>query len=201
MVGCDRESNSRSKSVPCLMHYERIRRGSPMFGRKKIATAPLAERLAKYRWKSPFGCWIWIGCKTRKGYGNITVNGGYMAAHRLAWTLAKGPIPKGQFVLHRCDHRDCIRPSHLFLGTGRDNMADMTKKDRQAKGERIARAKLTGQQVLEIRRRRAHGERTEDLAREFGMSFMGVYNAAVGLTWKHLPTIYEENVLRPRVRT
>jgi hypothetical protein len=39
-----------------------------------------------------------------------------------------GPIPPGLCVLHRCDVRPCINPDHLFLGTQKDNMADLAAK-------------------------------------------------------------------------
>jgi len=51
-------------------------------------------------------------------------------AHRLAWEEAKGPIPDGLFVLHRCDVRGCINVDHLFLGTAKDNTHDMMAKGR-----------------------------------------------------------------------
>jgi hypothetical protein len=55
---------------------------------------------------------------------------GYRRAHRVSYELANGPIPAGLCVLHHCDNRPCIRPSHLFLGTRRDNALDKTLKGR-----------------------------------------------------------------------
>lgn len=44
---------------------------------------------------------------------------------RVSWALEQGPIPDGKWVLHRCDNRRCVRPSHLFLGSSQDNVDDM----------------------------------------------------------------------------
>lgn len=41
-----------------------------------------------------------------------------------------GPIPKGMFVLHKCDVRACVKPDHLFIGTKKDNTRDMMSKGR-----------------------------------------------------------------------
>jgi len=87
----------------------------------------------------PNGCREWQGATTPKGYGVIgDGHGGTVRTHVLAWTLAKGPIPAGQKVLHHCDNPPCgeTEPTegypdgHLFLGTHADNMADMVAKGR-----------------------------------------------------------------------
>jgi hypothetical protein len=56
--------------------------------------------------------------------------GSVWKAHRVAWTLANGPIPAGMHVLHTCDNPPCCNPGHLWLGTQADNMADMARKGR-----------------------------------------------------------------------
>ena len=79
------------------------------------------------------GCWEWIGAKTRRvsGYGAIRdERGGRVLAHRFSYSYHIGEIPKGFLVLHRCDNPLCVNPSHLFIGTQRDNMEDMRKKER-----------------------------------------------------------------------
>jgi hypothetical protein len=70
------------------------------------------------------------------GYGQFNVSDKPPAkcrlAHRVSWLIAFGDIPDGLHVLHKCDNPKCVRPSHLFLGTVKDNMKDMWNKNRSA---------------------------------------------------------------------
>ena len=95
---------------------------------------PLIERLeSRLRQDSLTGCLIWTGTVDRRGYGKIGAGGRggkSLAAHRVAWEFANGPIPDGAWVLHRCDVPACCNPSHLFLGDSAANVADMVSKGR-----------------------------------------------------------------------
>ena len=82
------------------------------------------------------GCWVFRGAITESGYGRLWVNKKRWLAHRLAWTVANGPIPDALWVLHRCDVPTCVRPDHLFLGDHVANMVDMVSKGRAARGDR-----------------------------------------------------------------
>lgn len=78
------------------------------------------------------GCWLWTGERDANGYG-LTSKGKYAdRAHRLSYILSHGEITDGLWVLHRCDNPPCVRPDHLWLGTAKDNTADMIKKGRKA---------------------------------------------------------------------
>lgn len=94
--------------------------------------APTSERFWRYVKKTK-KCWLWIGTRQKPGYGRLGLPGGKRVeyAHRLSWIIHKGPIPVGLKVLHTCDNPPCVRPSHLFLGTHEDNVADMWAKGRQ----------------------------------------------------------------------
>lgn len=71
-----------------------------------------------------------------------------MITHRASYEVHIGPIPKGMFVLHKCDNRRCINPDHLFLGTAADNTKDMINKGRAYLDNSL---KLVDEQVVEIR--------------------------------------------------
>lgn len=68
-------------------------------------------------------CWLWTGGQ-HDGYGQLDYNGTHWRIHRLTYTLAKGPIPKGLVVRHTCHNRICCRPDHLIVGTQADNIQD-----------------------------------------------------------------------------
>jgi hypothetical protein len=125
------------------------------------------------------GCWEWTGARHRDGYGQVKIGGRVKKAHRVAWALANGPIPSGGCVLHSCDNRACVRPSHLFLGTHSDNMADMA-----AKGRAVSpTAKLTQEDVQLIKGRLAVGHRQVDIAHDFGVSQSQISHIRRGVNW------------------
>jgi hypothetical protein len=90
---------------------------------------PLAERFWAKVEKSET-CWLWRGPVGKNGYGSTCVNYRHIGAHRLAWELARGPITPATCVCHTCDTPLCVNPSHLFLGTQRDNIRDARLKGR-----------------------------------------------------------------------
>lgn len=117
------------------------------------------------------GCWLWTGYRQpNNGYGKFSMGGHLMMAHRAAYEIFVGDIPKGMLVLHSCHNPACVNPDHLRLGDQADNMQDKVDADRQHRGEQIVQSKLTGDQVLDIRRRYAAGGVTQyALADEYGV--------------------------------
>jgi hypothetical protein len=132
----------------------------------------------------PGGCHVWTASKeTRKGYGKFSNAGRTRKAHRVAWEIAKGEVPVGMMVCHRCDNPSCVNVGHLFLGTNADNLKDMAAKGRSLIGEANRNAKLTEDDVREII---ASSDRTCDLAKRFGISPQHMGAIRNGAAWKHL---------------
>lgn len=140
---------------------------------------PIEDRLWSRVAKSD-GCWEWQGAFHKTGYGIISRAGerGYWLTHRVAWEVTNGPISIGACVLHHCDNRRCVRPSHLYVGDKKDNARDREARHRRdVRGERNGRAKLSETQVVEIRTRYANGGVTQKcLAEKFGVSKSHVSN-------------------------
>ena len=126
------------------------------------------------------GCWEWNGYIRKDGYANFRVGDKKLNAHRVAYELFVGPIPDGMEIDHLCYNRKCVNPDHLFVGTQRDNMMDMDRKGRR----RWGRKKLTWEQVCEIRRRQAAGEKQVTLQREYGVSEDVILGIKKGRYWK-----------------
>ena len=120
----------------------------------------IQQRLDRSTIRDPkTGCILWTGCRNPNGYGKLAIAGRLWLAHRASWTAARGPIPAGLVVCHKCDVRTCINPKHLFLGTQADNMAD-----------RVAKLRRTTAPVPEARWRPEKSPeimRIEMLGREF----------------------------------
>jgi hypothetical protein len=81
----------------------------------------LTERIEAMSMPLPWsGCTVWLGA-TSNGYGITSIDGANRLAHRVSYELAKGPIPAGLEIDHKCKVRCCINPDHLEPVTGWEN--------------------------------------------------------------------------------
>lgn len=139
---------------------------------KSIGTLP--KRFAtKCSPRLPSGCIEWLAYRMPNGYGTIREagkNSRHLLAHRAAWQLAKGEIPAGMNVLHRCDNPSCVNVDHLFLGTQADNVSDMISKGRQPWKERTPWQKLDEADAIRIAELRADGYTQQKIADLFKVS-------------------------------
>jgi HNH endonuclease/CENP-B-like protein len=162
-----------------------------------------SERYAEVFWskvEKTATCWLWKGSKKsgKWPYGNVRYQGRIDVAHRVAWILTHGSIPKDIMVLHNCPGKDnpaCVNPDHLFLGTLKENTQDAIKKGkykeqhegcRERCGEKNPLAKLTTQQVIEARKRAAQGESYAAIARSLNVSDSNISRIVREETWQHV---------------
>lgn len=142
---------------------------------------------------TPTGCREWQGGRTKDGYGTtVDGKGGRTTAHRLVWLLLHPGEPEPPHVRHTCNNPPCCEPTHLLGGTVADNVHDtmrsgnFTAPGLLTRGSQRPNAKLNDQQVIDIRRRAAEGERQTDLAAEMGVAPSTVNNIVAGRQWRHL---------------
>ncbi|MFZ3166397.1 MAG: HNH endonuclease [Candidatus Methanoperedens sp.] len=133
-------------------------------------------------------CWEWKGYTTN-GYGRIHINGIPYLSHRVVWESIYGSIPLNMCVLHSCDNPKCCNPSHLFLGTVKDNNSDKENKGRgkHPVGEQHGRSKLTEKQVGEIRKLYSTKNYTQETIRKkYGISKGSIYYILKNREWVHI---------------
>lgn len=157
-------------------------------GRQGSKPEPIEPRFWSKVDKSTGDCWIWIGGKTRDGYGQIKFNGSTRRAHRVIWELTFGAIPPNTHVLHKCDNPSCVNINHLFLGTDRDNTIDKVSKGRTnpSQEEQHWKAKLNREQVRQIRLGKTQGYTGTELAAKYGVSKYAIYDIWKGKNWKNV---------------
>lgn len=165
---------------------------APVGQRLDNATCSAACRMRIHTDRSggPDACWPWLALRNRKGYGYVRYEGQMAIASRVAWILCHGPIPNGVQVMHRCDNPPCCNPSHLALGTNKDNSDDMMRKGRHRLrppfGEAHWCAKLSLADVAAIREQRTRGVPISQVAAAFGVSESTVSEVANGKRWRHV---------------
>ncbi len=141
-------------------------------------------------------CWNWTGAVRNGGYGSFSAlqpDGSWKPrlAHRISYQMEFGTFDESLLVCHTCDNRLCVRPDHLFLGTTQDNMDDMVQKRRQgprkAKGESHGMAKVTEDDVREIRKLYAEGILDQPtLAARYGVTQVAVSQIVLRKSWRHI---------------
>ena len=132
------------------------------------------------------GCWVWMGSTQVRGYGEIISNNRKHLAHRASYEAFVGKIPKGMYVCHACDNVACVNPNHLFLGTQKQNLQDMANKGRSTRGVKNPMAKLTEEQVKEIKQGFAVGKTDVELSMQFNISRSTIYGIRNRRLWSYI---------------
>jgi len=110
----------------CQKHYNKWYH----FNRKNLIKVdrPIKERIELLLSKilvEDSGCWTWLGCLDKGGYGVFCVTiAGFKKtyrAHRIVYETFKAKIPDGLVLDHLCRNRSCVNPEHLEPVTIKEN--------------------------------------------------------------------------------
>ena len=144
----------------------------------------LRNFLAKVDKQSPDICWNWLASSIPTGYGQVRLRPlGMFYAHRVVYFIEYGEDPGSKFVCHTCDNPACCNPAHLWLGTQRENLADMVVKGRGPSGVKNPMSILTEQDVVEILRSE---DTQKNLAIKYNVCPDCIKHIKSGKTWKHV---------------
>lgn len=184
---------NKSKECECcgIQIYKKTKDSARQWESKRFCSQRCNVRSRSYRpehirfWdrvKKSDGCWEWSGSKDNKGYGILSSykGGASIKAHRLSYEMANGEIPSGMVIRHKCDNPTCVNPSHLEIGTQKDNVRDMVARGRMNKKslENLDHSRaLSKEQVKEIEslkfvaaNGRGQGVMVKDIAKKYGVS-------------------------------
>jgi predicted XRE-type DNA-binding protein len=129
--------------------------------------------------------WLWTGTTQCGGYGRFTLGGVEYRVHKLVYSLA---IKVPEFmVLHHCNIRICFQPNCLYEGTHEDNMEDRRIDRRETRGEASPHAKLTEDNVREIRRLSSETRMSQkEIGALFGVGQSTISHIRQGIVWGHV---------------
>lgn len=143
----------------------------------------------KVRVGLPDECWPWMAGTYRNGlrYGRFKVDGRTWPAHRYAWVLSHGLVPKGLQICHHCDNPLCCNERHLFSGTAAENSQDRDRKGRRFPnaGSAYPLAKLTESDIPVVLAIRSLGLTLDQVAPLFGVSPAAISLLQSRKTWRH----------------
>ena len=135
-------------------------------------------------------CILWPYATDEGGYGKMIIGGKTVALHRHVCRLRHGE-PEGRLdAAHNCGVRNCINAAHIEWKTRADNCADRIGHGTENRGERHGSAKLTREDVRDIRRVMAakppgkHGATA--LARKYGIAPVTLHQIVRRRKWQWL---------------
>lgn len=172
------------------MHYKRLWKHGEDFDKSVYGEGDdrhIPERIERYSMPIPeSGCIVWTSTVGSNGYPFLEHRGKIIYLHKYVYKMINGPIPKGLWILHKCDVKSCINPNHLYAGTPTQNAQDRERRGRgnPPKGSEHVFSKLNDDIVRDVRN---SSESNYALGIKYGVARATIRNARNRKTWKHVP--------------
>jgi len=134
-------------------------------------------------------CWEWMAAKNPCGYGvmRYSTQVSLRQATHVAVELFRPDDIRPSInygIMHSCDNPGCVNPDHLKWGTPAENQLDKVIKNRQRKGESHPFAKLSLEQVEQIRSLCSEGKTQREVGELFNVSNQQVSRIINNKRWK-----------------
>lgn len=133
----------------CWPHYTRKNKNGT-FEISRSTSKDMRQFFANALVSETDECIIWPYGKDAAGYGLLTINGKQKPVNVHVCTALYGPA-NGRVSCHACHNKACCNPRHLRWGTHKDNAQDSIAVGNWQRGERNGHAKLTADDVAQIR--------------------------------------------------
>jgi hypothetical protein len=199
---CERPAYIKRRRL-CKMHYNRfLKHGDPLDpGRRRGDGSPAAFEAKVDRSGGPDACHLWQLSTDSGGYAMVYFGGELVRGHKVAWELVNGPVPPGVELDHECHnravvarecrsgpcpHRRCCNERHIKPKTRKQHAQDTPWSHPHPRGETHPKARLTEQQVREIRALQAAGVYQRVIAEQYGMSRPQIAAITSGRSWAWL---------------
>jgi len=178
VIGCKKEVKNYKKT--CQMHYIRMKKNGDYYKKKSLSrkiTFNVTES----------GCYEVTShnCYSN-GYFMFRLHGKKRYMHRHIFEECFGEIPEGMYICHKCDNKTCINPEHLELGTPLKNAKDAVDRGLYPKGSQKYNAKLTENDVVQIKKMLKNGVKNIEITNYFDVHRDTVSHIKRGKTWKHV---------------
>lgn len=175
----------------CAVHYQRwYRHGDPLLGKTQTTKRGEPQRFFRSTVLTHDGdeCLLWPFSRHDFGYGQFQWEGRVRHVHAVLCAIVHGPKPSPRHeVAHSCGrgHEGCVNKHHLRWDTRLGNQADRKGHGTHMAGERHGMARLTEQQVREIRAIRGT-ETVVQTAARYGVSMQHISGIQTRKYWGSL---------------
>lgn len=139
-------------------------------------------------------CWVWTGGTSKnKNHRRPYFRG--TPAYRYIFVKVVRPLARHEFVCHTCDNPMCVNPSHMFVGSQKDNMQDAVAKKRK-----VGRPHKQHPQLQEMRELRAAGATNYAIAKRLKIDHSVVRWHLRDSSNPNVPTVQSLQQMRVRSR-